>query len=216
MKTFLFHGQAGSGKDTQVEKLLDNYPIERIATGEMFRKMDEEGDPFAVEVYKKVKDGIWPTPEETYTLFEKWVKRYHKDKIWILVSAARYAEQIPYLDHVLEKYGRKLDKVIHFTLSEEKAIERIAGRKICPVCQDTYHPKFKPEKVHGICDNCGNKIEIRDDDTPEGVKKRFAQYAKSIEPWVEVYKKRGIIVEIDASPSIEEIHNQVVNALELK
>src|SRR5688572_26969364 len=124
MKTFLFHGQAGSGKDTQVEKLLGKYPFERIATGDMFRTMNSEGDPQAVTLYAKVQKGEWPTPEETYSLLIKWLKRFDNEKNWILVSAARYAEQIPFLDEDLEKYGRKLDKVIHFTLSEEKALER--------------------------------------------------------------------------------------------
>jgi len=211
----MFHGQAGSGKDTQVEKILEAYDVERIATGEMMRKMKEEGDSYAVKIFKeKVEKGIWPDPNETYTMFEEWIKRFDPKKDWILVSVARYAEQIPYLDDVLKKVGRKLDKVIHFTLTEEKALERLANRKICPNCQGTFHPKFKPEKVEGLCDYCSVKLVVREDDKPESIKKRFEQYAESIKPYVEEYKKRGILVEIDASPSIEEIHREVLKNLE--
>lgn len=216
MKTILFHGQAGSGKDTQVEMLLKKYPVERIATGDMFRTLKDEGDEYAVEVFKKVEKGVWPTPEETYTLFDTWLKRFDSKKDWILVSVARYPEQIPFLDDVLKKNGRSLDKVIHFKLDEQTALDRLAGRSICPKCQGTFHPKFKPEKVQGICDYCGTKLYVREDDKPESIKKRFEQYAKTIAPWIEEYQKRGILVEIDASPSIEEIHNEVVKVLELK
>jgi adenylate kinase len=215
MKTFLFHGQAGSGKDTQVEKLMEKYQVERIATGEMFRKMNEEGDPDAVRIYEKIKMGKWGTPEETYGLLEKWLKRFDNNKDWIMVSVARYAEQIPYLDEALEKYGRKVDKVVHFTLSEKTALERLSGRKICPKCQGTFHPIFKPEKVEGICDFCGSKISVREDDMPEKIKERFDQYAKTIQPWIDEYKKRDILVEIDAAPSIEQIHGEVVKELGL-
>lgn len=216
MKTFLFHGQAGAGKDTQVEKLLEKYPFERIGTGEMFRTLAQEGDPFAVKLNEeKLLKGIWPNPKETYILLEKWLQRFDKSKNWVLVSVARYAEQIPYLDRVLAKEGRKLDKVIHFTLTEKEALKRLAGRKICPKCQGTFHPIFKPEKVKGICDFCGTRLEERDDDKPESIKERFKQYAETIKPFVEEYKKRGILVEIDASPGIEEIHKEVVKALEL-
>lgn len=217
MKTYLFHGQAGAGKDTQVEKLLAKFPtkFERIATGEMFRKLNEEGDPYAVELYKKIEAGVWPNPEETYTLLEKWFERFDNKKDWLLVSVARYAEQIPYLDNALKKYDRKLDKVIHFTLSEDEAMKRLAGRKICPKDQSTYHPIFKPEKVEGKCDLCGGDLIVRDDDKPESIKKRFEQYEKSITPYVEEYMKRGILVEIDAGPSIEEIHEKVVDVLDL-
>ncbi|KKR05660.1 MAG: Adenylate kinase [candidate division WS6 bacterium GW2011_GWF2_39_15] len=214
MKTYLFHGQAGAGKDTQVEMILKKYDVERIATGEMMRKMKEEGDPYAVEVFKKVAQGIWPNPEETFTLFAQWIKRFDPKKDWILVSVARYVDQIPFLDKVLTDVGRKLDKVIHFTLTEGKALERLAGRKICSNCQGTFHPTFKPEKIEGICDLCGGKLEVREDDKPESIKKRFEQYAVSIKPYVEEFNKRGILIEIDASPSIEEIHKEVLKHLE--
>lgn len=214
MKTVLFHGQAGSGKDTQVEKLLEKYSVERIATGEMFRKMADEGDEFAKDLNEsKLAKGLWPTPDETYKLFEGWVKRFDSKKDWILVSVVRYFEQIPYLDRVLEKEGRKLDLVIHFTLSEEEALRRLSGRKICPNCQGTFHPIFKKEKVEGVCDICGSKLMVRNDDKPESIKQRFENYQKTIQPWIDEYKKRGILVEIDASPSIEEIHKEVVKAL---
>lgn len=216
MKTYLFHGQAGAGKDTQVEKLLEKYPqFERIATGEMFRTLNDEGDPFAVEVYGRLKQGIWQTPEEVYTLLDKWLKRFDNNKDWILVSVVRYAEQIPYLDRTLEKYGRKLDKVIHFSLSEAEAMRRLADRKICPKDQSTYHPIFKPEKVTGVCDLCGGELIVRDDDKPAGIKKRFDQYAETIKPFVEAYTKRGVFVDIDASPSIDAIHEQVLKVLDL-
>ncbi len=213
MKTILFHGQAGSGKDTQIEMLLKEYPVERIATGDMFRTMKTEGDPDAIVLSAKVESGEWPTPEETYKLFIKWLKRFDNSKDWMLVSVARYAEQIPYLDKDLELYGRKLDLVVHFKLSEEKALERLAGRKICAKCQSTYHPKFKKEKVEGICDKCGNPLYVREDDKPEVIKKRFEQYSDTIAQYLAEYAKRGILVEIDASGSIEEIHQQVVKAI---
>lgn len=215
MKTYLFHGQIGAGKDTQVEMLLKKFDVERVSTGEMFRKMTEEGDQEAAELFNnKVKHGIWPAPEETFSLVKRWLKRFDPNKDWVLLSVARYAEQIPFLDEALKEYGRSLDKAVHFTIPEDVALDRLAGREICPKCQATYHPKYKPEKVKGTCDHCGAKLEVRKDDTPEGVMKRFEQYAKSIQPWIDAYKKRGLLLDIDATPSIEEIHNEVVKNLE--
>lgn len=213
MKTVLFHGQAGSGKDTQVEMLLNKYPIERIATGDMFRTMRAEGDPDAIEVSKKFDNGVWPNPKETYDLFAKWLKRFDNSKDWMLVSVARYAEQIPYLDNDLKLYGRKLDLVIHFKLTEEIALERLAGREICPKCQATYHPKFKAEKVKGICDYCSGTLYVREDDKPESIKKRFKQYSDTIAAYLDFYRERGILVEIEASGTIEQIHQEVIKAI---
>lgn len=215
MKTYLFHGQIGAGKDTQVEMILKKLDIERISTGEMFRKMSEEGDAEAINLFEnKVKKGDWPSPEETYNLVERWLERFDPNKDWILLSVARYAEQIPFLDKVLEKYGRKIDKAVHFTITEEVALERLAGRQICPNCQATFHPKYKVEKTPGICDLCGHKLEVRKDDTPESVKKRFEMYSKTVQSWLDIFEKRGVLLEIDATPSIEDIHNEVLKKLE--
>ncbi|MCK9368715.1 nucleoside monophosphate kinase [Candidatus Dojkabacteria bacterium] len=216
MKTFLFHGPSGSGKDTQVEKLLENNQLERIATGEMFRKLYEEKDPEGIAAYKYWGNGVFNPDDQTYKLLKVWLKRFDANKDWILVSTVRSAGQIPLLDEVLTSYGRKLDKFIHFKLSPETAVERLSGRKICPKCQGTFHPKFKPEKVQGICDFCGTKLIERDDDKPEKITKRLEEYNRTLGPILEEYRKRGILVEIDAAPGIEEIHTQVVKALGLK
>jgi adenylate kinase len=88
-------------------------------------------------------------------------------------------------------------------------------RKICPNCDTTYHEKYKPEKVKGYCDRCGTKLVQREDDQPKKIKIRLKEYNETIGPIVETYKNRGILIEIDASPSIEEIHTQLVQKLGL-
>lgn len=209
-KTILIHGLSGSGKDTQVTKLINDFPgeYENIGTGVMFRELYKAGDPDGIEAQKKWGAGLFVEDELTYKLLGKWVGKYDPEKIWIFVSVVRAEKQIEMFDKLLEENGRKLDKFIHFKLSADEAVERLSARRVCSSCQENYHLKFKPPKVEGICDKCAGELIQRDDDQPEKIRNRVAEYERTIAPILEEYGKRGILVEIDASPTIDEIYEE--------
>ena len=158
MKTILFHGPSGSGKDTQVELLVEKFEIEKIGTGDMFRQMYSEGDIDAIKAYEYWHVGKFVPNDLTYKMFSKWLAKFNQEKDWILVSVVRDIGQVPLLDELLAQYGRKVDVFLHLKLSEEMAIERRTLRWTCPRCSATYHKKYKKEKVEGYCDKCGMKL----------------------------------------------------------
>lgn len=215
MKTILFHGPSGSGKDTQVELLVDRFEIEKIGTGDMFRTMYSEGDIDAIKAYEYWYKGKFVPNDLVYKMFPKWLAKFNKEKDWILVSVVRDIGQVPLLDELLNQYGRKLDVFLHLKLSEEMAIERRTLRWTCPRCSSTYHKKYKKEKVEGYCDKCGMKLSQREDDTLERTKSLYSEYQKTITPILQEYSNRGIVKEVDASPSIEEIHQEIIRQLNL-
>ena len=215
MHTFLFHGPSGSGKDTQVNILVEKFDFVNIGTGDMFRTMYEEGDERGIKAEKYWGVGNWVPNELTYNMFADWLKRFDLSKDLVFVSTVRDPGQVLMFDEALRKNNRKLDKFVHFNLSENIAIDRLSGRTICEKCGEPYHPKWKKEKTDGVCDKCGGKLIVREDESPEGIKERLKEYRRTIDPIKEKYKQRGILIEIDASPSIEEIHKELVKKLEL-
>ena len=215
MKTILFHGPSGSGKDTQVELLEEKFEIEKIGTGEMFRQMYSEGDIDAIKAYEYWHVGKFVPNELTYKMFSKWLAKFNQEKDWMLVSVVRDIGQVPLLDELLAQYGRKLDVFLHLKLSEEMAIERRTLRWTCPRCSATYHKKYKRETVEGYCDKCGMKLIQREDDTLERTKSLYNEYQRTIAPILIEYSNRGIVKEVDASPSIDEIHQEIIRQLNL-
>ena len=215
MKTILFHGPSGSGKDTQVELLEEKFEIEKIGTGEMFRQMYSEGDIDAIKAYEYWHVGKFVPNELTYKMFSKWLTKFNQEKDWMLVSVVRDIGQVPLLDELLAQYGRKLDVYLHLKLSEEMAIERRTLRWTCPRCSATYHKKYKRETVEGYCDKCGMKLIQREDDTLERTKSLYNEYQRTIAPILIEYSNRGIVKEVDASPSIDEIHQEIIRQLNL-
>ena len=208
-KTILAHGPSGSGKDTQIDLIAQKLGIEKIGTGEMFRVLMKENQ----ELEQMINSGQFIPSEMTYELLTGWMKNYDPGKDWIFVSVVRTFDQIELFDNLLKQYDRDLDHFIHFSLSEEKAVERMNLRKICSLCGEIYHDKYKPEKRENICDKDGAELVRRDDDKPEAIKRRLEEYNKSIEPILAEYKQRGILVDIDASLTIEEIHEEVLKKL---
>jgi adenylate kinase len=215
MKTILFHGASGSGKDTQVNLLVKNYNFENISTGEMFREMYSQGNLNAIKAHKYWSKGRWVPNELTYEMLNEWVKRFKKDKNWGFVAVVRDKGQIPLFEELLKNTERELDAVVYFKLSEESAIERLSLRWTCPHCGATYHEKYTPEKVKGYCDKCGTKLLQREDDTPDRIKVRMKENERTIKPILDYYREKGLLIEIDAEPSIEEIHKEVVEKLKL-
>jgi adenylate kinase len=205
-KTVLVHGPSGSGKDTQVDFLVEKFGFEKIGTGEMFRALSKERKDIA----QLINSGNFISSDLTYELLNEWMGNHDQQKSWIFVSVVRTPDQIKLFDELLNKFGRKLDYFIHFSLTPEKAIERMSLRKVCSVCGENYHEKYKPEKIEGICDKDGEKLVRRDDDKPEAIQKRLDEYDKAIAPILEEYGKRDVLVDIDASPTIEEIHAEVL------
>ncbi len=215
--TILFHGPSGCGKDTQVELLVQKYNFENIGTGEMIRKLYEENDRNAVQATKEyTSKGLFVPNDIIYNeMFPKWLERFNPQKNWAFISVVREVGQIELFNALLEKQGRKLDLFIHFVLSPEIAIERMSTRKYCPNCGATYHPKFKKEAQEGKCDKCGATLTQREDDKPEKILKRLSEYNRTIEPILENYKEKGLLIEVDAAPTIKEIHKEIVKILDL-
>jgi adenylate kinase len=211
--TVLVIGPSGSGKDTQIDKLVEKFNYEKIGTGDMFREMYAQGDPDGIKAHEYCEKGVWVPDDLVYSMFAKWIKRYDQDKKWIFSQVVRTEDQVEMFDNLLQKFDRELDLVIYFSLSDEAAIERMSLRRYCPQCGEEYHLKYVPPKKEGVCDNDGTQLEVRDDDHPEAIKQRIKEFRNKTEPILEVYRNRDLLVEIDASETIEEIHEVVLEKL---
>jgi adenylate kinase len=215
MKTILFHGAPGSGKDTQVDFLVKSYNFENISTGDMFRDMYSQGNIDAIKAHEYWSKGKWVPNDLTYKMLNEWIGKFNLEKNWAFVAVVRDPEQIPLFENLLQQVGRDLDAVVHFKLSDETAIERLSLRWTCPHCGATFHEKFKQEKVKGYCDKCGTKLTQRVDDRPERIRVRMREHERTIEPILKYYTEKGLLIEIDAEPGIEEIHKDLVEKLKL-
>lgn len=216
MTTLHFLGPSGSGKDTQVELLKDRYDFESIGSGDMLRKMFNSRDSEAIEAQKYWGAGKWVPDKLMAKMYDKWLEQFKSKDNWAFISFVRRKSQIQLLDGILQNEGRKLDYFIHLELDETTAVKRMSARWVCPVCGTNYNEETRPELTKGFCDKDNAELIKRSDDTSmQKIHNRLQEYKDNINPILEEYKKRGILINIDGSKSIEDVHSDIKNAIRL-
>jgi adenylate kinase len=89
----------------------------------------------------------------------------------------------------------------------------LGGRRVCPNCGAIYHIKNKPSAKKGICDICGGKLAIREDDRPEAIKRRLEIYHKQTEPILDKYSEEKKLIKVDASDPIDKVFQKILKRL---
>src|SRR5690606_10735425 len=204
----------GAGKGTQAEKIKSKYNIHHISTGDMYRSAIQEG----TELGKKAKhymDQGQPVPDEvTVGIVKERLGKEDCKKGFLLDGFPRTLEQAKSLDAILDDLGVSLDHVLHVDVPEEKLMERLTGRRICPTCKTAYHVLFNPPKQEGICDKDGSALIQRDDDKPETVKNRLSVNLEQTKPLLDFYEEKGYLVKVNGDQDIDKVFQDIEKVLE--
>lgn len=203
-------GLPGAGKGTQAEKIVANYSVPHISTGDMFRLAIKEQTPLGVEAKSYIDRGELVPDEVTIGIVKERLAQPDCDKGFLLDGFPRTIEQAEALDKLLTDLNKKVDKVINIEVPTDILIDRLAGRYICPECGTTYHKLFNPPKVEGICDKDGATLYQREDDKPETVKNRLAVNIKQTQPLLDFYSaKDNVLVNIEGTKDINDVFEDV-------
>lgn len=132
---------------------------------------------------------------------------------YVLDGFPRTIPQAEALTEALAKKGETIDYAINVEVPDENIINRMGGRRACLACGSTYHIVYAPTRVEGICDRCGEKLVLRDDDKPETVKNRLNVYHNQTQPLIEYYTRQGKLAEVDGTQSMEDVFNAIVKIL---
>jgi adenylate kinase len=190
-------GPPGAGKGTQAKLLASEYGIPHISTGDMFRDHKARGTELGKQIQAIMDAGGLVTDDVTNALIEERLSRPDVAGGFILDGYPRTNAQAEYLDGVLASKGRDITRVLSYEVAEEAIVERISGRRSCPTCGAIYHVSGNPPRRMGYCDRDDAGLVQRDDDKPENVKKRMAEYAAKTEPLKRFYRERGLLSTVE-------------------
>ena len=205
-------GAPGAGKGTQAKMISEKYDIPHISTGDIFRANIKNGTELGKKAKSYMDQGLLVPDELVVDLV---VDRVNKDdcvKGYILDGFPRTIPQAEALDAALGE--DKIDYAIDIEVPDENIITRMSGRRACVGCGATYHIVYNPTKTEGICDACGEKLILRDDDKPETVQKRLDVYHEQTQPLIDYYKKAGCLVEMDGTVDIQIVFDNIIKVLE--
>ncbi|MDR3343537.1 MAG: adenylate kinase [Treponema sp.] len=196
----IFLGSPGAGKGTLAAKAVAILKLPHISTGAIFRAAIAAGNPLGLRVKVVIDEGQLVDDETTVALVRARLAQPDAQKGYILDGFPRTIPQA----EALEDFSA-VDKVVNFDIPDSTVLERLSGRQICRKCGINYHVIFNKPKKEGICDTCGGAIYIRNDDREAAIIERLEVYREQTAPLIEFYRKKGLLVDVDAQPSVDEV-----------
>ncbi len=209
----LLMGPPGAGKGTQAEKLIRDYGIPQISTGDMFRAAVKSGTELGKEAKSYMDKGALVPDSVTIGIVGERLAQKDCQKGWILDGFPRTEAQAKALDAILKEIHISLTAVLEIKADAKGLIKRISGRLVCKGCGASFHKDFRPPVKEGICDNCGGELYQRADDNEATVGERLEVYEKSTRPLIDYYKKTGKLYEIDGDQEMDKVYDDICGVL---
>ncbi len=216
----LLFGAPGSGKGTQSALLVRHFRLYHISTGELFRKALKEKTPMGLEAQAYMDKGHLVPDSLVIDLLEKalvaWPSQSKAQGGFVLDGFPRTLPQAEALTALLKKIRLELYRVLYLNVPEKVLTERLTGRRVAEKSGLVYHLKFKPPKRENICDQTGEKLIQRKDDTEALVKERLKTYRQQTAPVLEYYKNKQLLLEINGEGLPEQVFSQIQAGLSLR
>jgi adenylate kinase len=206
-------GPPGAGKGTQAHRIADRFVLALIATGDIFRDNVENDTALGQEAKAYMEKGELVPDDVVVRMVLERLDEPDATDGFILDGFPRTLPQAQALENALSELARPLSAVLKFMISDEVAVKRLAGRRSCRRCQRSYNVEFHPSRTEGVCDVCGGELVQRGDDTEDTVRKRLEVYHRSTEPLEFFFWERGLLRQVDADGTEDEVTERAVHAI---
>ena len=217
-KELIFLGPPACGKGTQTTRLSEYLNLPHVDTGSLLRAEIKSGSDEGMIAKRFIDKGQLVPVDLVGKIIGKKLASKDCENGYVLDGYPRSIEQAVVLENVNKRIdnGNEVSfKAIYFEIDTSVLIDRIIHRQSCPKCGEIYNKKYKPAKIENICDKCNVELVTRADDNEEIAKARFETYYRETAPLIEFYKEKGLLYTIDASGSIEEVWNRLVEVVNL-
>jgi adenylate kinase len=211
-------GAPGVGKGTQADLLDQRLHACHLSTGDVFRAASSQPEcdrsPAMREALEYMQRGDLVPDSTVWDMVRERKACIRCDEGFILDGFPRTLAQAKLLKQLMDNEGLLLTAAVNYHLPVDAIVARLAGRRTCEECKAVYHVTERPPQVAGGCDQCGGRLFQREDDRPESIQVRLKAYDESAAPVLHFYRQSGLLVEIEAKGSPEEICQRTIEEIE--
>ena len=202
-------GPPGSGKGTQGERLQEDFRLPYYATGDILRAAVTDGTELGRTAKEYMDRGDLVPDEVIIAVIAERVESNEAADGFILDGVPRTVGQAEALAGEMDALGRSITAAVLIDVSDDEVIRRLGGRRTCAKNGHIFHVEFDPPKNEGVCDICGARLIVRDDDEPEVIRHRLETYHAKTKPLVDFYEEQGILKRVDGSLKPEAVGNRI-------
>ena len=199
-------GAPGAGKGTEASKIVDEYKLPHISTGDIFRENIKNQTPIGLLAKSYIDKGMLVPDEVTCKIVEERIAREDCKNGYMLDGFPRTIAQAEALDKITN-----IDLVINIEVDFSLLLDRLCGRRVCKDCGESSHLKWLNGETK--CPRCGGELYQRKDDNPETVQSRLDVYSAQTAPLIDYYTKKGILFNVDGSSTPDVVHAMVSEKL---
>ncbi len=201
-------GPQGAGKGTQAGFLSRHYHIPHISAGDLLRAESHRGTPLGKRIARIIDQGRLVPNSLMSALVRQRLQKPDAKKGWILDAYPRFRAQAKSFNRFAHP-----TVVIFLNLTDSQAVRRLTGRRVCPNGH-IYHIRHRPpKKRRGYCDYDGLPLHQREDDTPQAIRRRLRWHHQQTDPLIHDYRRKGVVLEIDAHPGIKSVHRDLLKKM---
>ena len=182
----LIVGPPGSGKGTQAKRIGETFDIPDASTGDIFRFNIKNKTPLGVQVKAIVDAGDYVPDSLTNEIVTDRLNEEDAQNGFLLDGYPRTLEQVDYLDKLLAGKGQELEAVVRLVADQDEIVARLTKRA---------------------------SEQGRVDDSEEAIRHRQEVYIRETAPLVEVYRERGLLIEVDGLGAVDDVGDRVAQAL---
>jgi adenylate kinase len=205
-------GPPGAGKGTQAKRIAQRLDLVHVSTGDLFRENLKNETELGQLAQQYMNKGELVPDNVTVRMVEERLSRSDCEEGAVMDGFPRTPAQAKAFDELLTKFNSEVKIVPYIKVPDKDLVERLSGRWMSPSGR-VYHEKYNPPTVKWIDDIDGSQLYQREDDKPETVRHRIEVYNEQTAPLISYYRDKGLLVEIDGTQSIEDVTDDIMQAL---
>jgi len=210
MRKYVIMGVQGSGKGTQSRQLCEDFDLTHISVGDIFRWNVANHTKLGAHVRRTVAAGRLVDDETVESVVRERLERHDWNYGFIIDGFPRNGPQAEFF---LESYD--IDGVIHLDLPDSEVRRRVLARRLCSRCGLDYNLIASRPVEENVCDVCGGRLVLREDDTPEALEMRLKEYHEKTKPVLDTFRRKEYVVSVDATRPPAEVQAEIRTKLGL-